>query len=87
MRYAELICGISTADLRLWPLAFICEGLFYATCVLLLDEATSALDSALAKELLTALKRDFPSLGVLAITHQEELKFIFDKVIDIGYGE
>lgn len=51
---------------------------------LLLDEATSALDSALAKELLTALKRDFPSLGVLMITHQEELKFIFDKVIDIG---
>ena len=50
---------------------------------LLLDEATSALDSALAKELLTALKRDFPSLGVLMITHQEELKFIFDKVIDI----
>ncbi|WP_314070705.1 ABC transporter ATP-binding protein/permease [Campylobacter showae] len=50
---------------------------------LLLDEATSALDSALAKELLTTLKRDFPHLGVLAITHQEELKFIFDKVIDI----
>lgn len=49
---------------------------------LLLDEATSALDSALTKELLTALKRDFPRLGVLAITHQEELKFIFDKVVD-----
>lgn len=87
MRYAELICGICTAGLRLWPLAFICEGLFYATYVLLLDEATLALDSALAKELLAGLKRDFPHLGVLMITHQEELKFIFDKVIDIGYGE
>ena len=57
---------------------------FTQPAFLLLDEATSALDSALAKELLTALKYDFPSLGVLAITHQEELKFIFDKVIDIG---
>ena len=56
---------------------------FARPAFLLLDEATSALDSALAKELLTALKRDFPHLGVLAITHQEELKFIFDKVIDI----
>ena len=44
---------------------------------------TSALDSALTKELLTNLKSDFPGLGVLMITHQEELKFIFDKVIDI----
>ena len=83
MRYAELICGICTAGLRLWPLAFICEGLFYATYVLLLDEATLALDSALAKELLAGLKRDFPHLGVLMIMHQEELKFIFDKVIGI----
>ena len=57
---------------------------FTQPAFLLLDEATSALDSALAKELLTALKRYFPHLGVLAITHQEELKFIFDKVIDIG---
>jgi len=57
---------------------------FAQPAFLLLDEATSALDSALAKELLTALKCDFPSLGVLMITHQEELKFIFDKVIDIG---
>ena len=56
---------------------------FARPAFLLLDEATSALDSALAKELLTGLKRDFPNLGVLAITHQEELKFIFDKVIDI----
>ena len=56
---------------------------FAQPAFLLLDEATSALDSALTKELLTALKRDFPHLGVLAITHQEELKFIFDKVIDI----
>lgn len=56
---------------------------FAQPAFLLLDEATSALDSALAKELLTALKRDFPSLGVLMITHQEELKFIFDKVIGI----
>lgn len=56
---------------------------FAQPAFLLLDEATSALDSALAKELLTALKRDFPNLGVLAITHQEELKFIFDKVIGI----
>ena len=60
---------------------------FAQPAFLLLDEATSALDSALAKELLTALKRDFPHLGVLAITHQEELKFIFDKVISIGSGE
>ena len=52
--------------------------------ILILDEATSALDSALAKELLANLKCDFPSLGVLMITHQEELKFTFDKVIDIG---
>lgn len=43
---------------------------FAQPAFLLLDEATSALDSALAKELLTALKRDFPRLGVLAITHQ-----------------
>jgi len=57
---------------------------FMQPVFLLLDEATSALDSALAKELLTALKRDFPHLGVLMITHQEELKFIFDKVINIG---
>ena len=57
---------------------------FAQPAFLLLDEATSALDSALAKELLTNLKSDFPSLGVLMITHQEELKFIFDKVIDIG---
>ena len=56
---------------------------FTQPAFLLLDEATSALDSVLAKELLTALKRDFPHLGVLAITHQEELKFIFDKVIGI----
>ena len=56
---------------------------FTQPAFLLLDEATSALDSALAKELLTALKRYFPHLGVLAITHQEELKFIFDKVIGI----
>lgn len=56
---------------------------FAQPAFLLLDEATSALDSALAKELLTGLKRDFPHLGVLAITHQGELKFIFDKVIDI----
>ena len=56
---------------------------FAQPAFLLLDEATSALDNALAKELLTALKRDFPRLGVLAITHQEELKFIFDKVVDI----
>ena len=57
---------------------------FAQPAFLLLDEATSALDSALAKELLVNLKHDFPSLGVLMITHQEELKFIFDKVIDIG---
>ena len=38
----------------------------------------------LAKELLAQLKCDFPHLGVLAITHQEELKFIFDKVVGIG---
>ena len=57
---------------------------FTQPAFLLLDEATSALDSALAKELLVNLKHDFPSLGVLMITHQEELKFIFDKVIDIG---
>lgn len=57
---------------------------FAQPAFLLLDEATSALDSALAKELLANLKHDFPSLGVLMITHQEELKFIFDKVIDIG---
>ena len=56
---------------------------FARPAFLLLDEATSALDSVLAKELLTALKRDFTHLSVLAITHQEELKFIFDKVIDI----
>ena len=56
---------------------------FAQPAFLLLDEATSALDSVLAKELLTALKHDFPRLGVLAITHQEELKFIFDKVIGI----
>ena len=56
---------------------------FARPAFLLLDEATSALDSALAKELLTALKHDFPHLDVLAITHQEELKFIFDKVIGI----
>ena len=56
---------------------------FAQPAFLLLDEATSALDSALAKELLVNLKRDFPSLGVLMITHQEELKFIFDKVVDI----
>ena len=55
---------------------------FTQPAFLLLDEATSALDSALAKELLANLKHDFPSLGVLAITHQEELKFIFDKVIE-----
>ena len=60
---------------------------FAQPAFLLLDEATSALDSALAKELLAGLKRDFPSLGVLMITHQEELKFIFDKVIDIGFGK
>ena len=60
---------------------------FAQPAFLLLDEATSALDSALAKELLTALKRDFPHLGVLAITHQEELKFIFDKVVDTGSSE
>lgn len=60
---------------------------FARPAFLLLDEATSALDSALAKELLANLKRDFPSLGVLMITHQEELKFIFDKVVNIGYGE
>ena len=64
--------------------ACVCEGLFCAACILLLDEATSALDSALTKGLLTALKHDFPHLGILSITHQEELKFIFDKVIDIG---
>ena len=63
------------------------RGYFAQPTFLLLDEATSALDSALTKELLTALKRDFPRLGVLAITHQEELKFIFDKVISIGSGE
>ena len=57
---------------------------FTQPAFLLLDEATSALDSALAKELLAGLKRDFPHLGVLMITHQDELKFIFDKVIDIG---
>ena len=57
---------------------------FTQPAFLLLDEATSALDSALAKELLANLKCDFPSLGVLMITHQEDLKFIFDKVIDIG---
>ena len=57
---------------------------FTRPAFLLLDEATSALDSALAKELLTALKRDFPHLGVLMITHQEELKFTFDRVINIG---
>ena len=56
---------------------------FAQPAFLLLDEATSALDSALAKELLANLKRDFPCLGVLMITHQGELKFIFDKVIDI----
>lgn len=60
---------------------------FAQPAFLLLDEATSALDSVLAKELLAGLKRDFPHLGVLAITHQEELKFIFDKVIDIGSSE
>ena len=57
---------------------------FAQPAFLLLDEATSALDSVLAKELLTALKRYFPQLGILMITHQEEIKFIFDKVIDIG---
>ena len=56
---------------------------FTQPAFLLLDEATSALDSALAKELLANLKRDFPCLGVLMITHQGELKFIFDKVIGI----
>ena len=56
---------------------------FVQPAFLLLDEATSALDSALAKELLANLKRDFPCLGVLMITHQGELKFIFDKVVDI----
>ena len=56
---------------------------FAQPAFLLLDEATSALDSALANELLANLKHDFPRLGVLAITHQEELKFIFDKVIGI----
>jgi len=60
---------------------------FAQPAFLLLDEATSALDSVLAKELLVNLKCDFPSLGVLMITHQEELKFIFDKVIDIGFGK
>ena len=60
---------------------------FAQPAFLLLDEATSALDSVLAKELLANLKCDFPSLGVLMITHQEELKFIFDKVIDIGFGK
>nr|WP_315018610.1 dephospho-CoA kinase [uncultured Campylobacter sp.] len=60
---------------------------FAKPAFLLLDEATSALDNALAKELLTALKHDFPNLGVLAITHQEELKFIFDKVVDTGSSE
>ena len=60
---------------------------FAQPAFLLLDEATSALDNALAKEILTALKRDFPHLGVLAITHQEELKFIFDKVVDTGSSE
>ena len=60
---------------------------FARPAFLLLDEATSALDSVLAKELLANLKCDFPSLGVLMITHQEELKFIFDKVIDIGFGK
>ena len=60
---------------------------FAQPAFLLLDEATSALNSALANELLANLKHDFPSLGVLMITHQEEFKFIFDKVVNIGYGE
>ena len=53
---------------------------FAKPAFLLLDEATLALDSALAKELLAQLKRDFLHLGVLAITHQEELKFILKRL-------
>ena len=56
---------------------------FHEPKFIFMDEATSALDTISAKELLSGLKADFKELGAMAAIHQDELKDMFDEIVEI----
>lgn len=52
--------------------------------LLLLDEATSALDKDSEKEIMETLLRLKPEITIVFVTHRQNLKSYFDKLIEFG---
>ena len=49
--------------------------------VIIFDETTSQLDEALEKEILCAIKKDYPLKTIILISHRMTNKDMFDNVV------
>lgn len=77
--------GVSVSSGQCQRLALV-RALAHRPALLLLDEGLSAVDPATELDILTALQRAFPEMGVLIISHRPSLSQWADRVLTIVDG-
>lgn len=64
----------------------IARALYNRRSVIVLDEATSAMDEALERRILASIRREFPELTIIIVTHRISSLPCCDKIIEVENG-
>ena len=65
----------------------LARGFLKKTKILILDEATNQLDKKTEEKIYSNIKKNFPNITLIVITHNHNLLDFFDKVINLDEDE